>query len=82
MKVNKMWIRFRKKYILPKKHKKQRNKRIEELKMRSGAETLKKIDDVTELLRKSERLKIKKDIAYHEATLDTLNWFICQKDKE
>ena len=74
------YITFRKKYLLPFKWNKKKNKKAKQMSTRSNREIIDKVDAVTEQLRAFERNNWEKEVRHSEGQLDILNWLINTKD--
>ncbi len=74
--MNELFIKIRKKFILPIKWKKQRQEEINGILFPSGEDVLLKRDEIIQEILEAERLEDSKKEEIGKARLKLINWFI------
>jgi len=72
--MKKLWIKFRKKFLLPPKYKKTKKEMIKNIKIRSNKDIYRKIEEETAELLLAQRLKNENTINLQKGKLEALNW--------
>lgn len=72
--MKKLWIKFRKKYLLPRKFMKTKDYTIRNTKLRSKKEIRERMEEETAELLLAQRLKNENTINLQKGKLEALNW--------